>query len=182
MYVHVHVECMHCDAIQTIGLCAFVCYAFFVYRGIKTHVSSTCAIIGQPRSMALSTAERAAFESINICIPDHIMTYPHLLLTEKDRLITSLSSSKAVKRNNSCVMYRSSETNQFGVLVKLCLVDSTYFALLRTLHQADLHLCQDSVTDAKLNQHVIAFHPPRCVPTMCIYTIDYYYNTLLFIQ
>ena len=155
-------------AIQTIGLCVLCVYSFLFCRGIKTYVSPTCAIIGQPRCMALSSPERVAFESINICISDHIniMTYPHLLLTEKDRLITSLSSSKAVKRNNSCVMYTSSERNHFGVLVKLCLVDSTFFALLRTLHQADLHLCQDSVTDAKLNQHIIAFHPPRCVPTI----------------
>lgn len=137
------VSYMYIVLLDEVLVCAIFC------RGIKTPLSSACAVIGQPQRTKLSPTECQAFKHKNVCISDHIMTYPHLLLTEKDRVITSLTSSKATKRNNSCVMYNISDGNgtciHFGVLVKLILTDSSgtgnFFALLQTLRPADFHLC-----------------------------------------
>ena len=66
------------------------------------------AIVGHPRCMSLQHEEAEAFANAGIDPPDHnIFVYRHLLLTRKDRLITSESCSKATKRNNSCVVYES---------------------------------------------------------------------------
>ena len=110
------------------------------------------------------------FANAGIHLPDHVFVYRHLLLTKEDRLITSESCSRATKRNNSCVVYKSARRSGVtcGILKKLVmLMDSNEtevcYGLLQTLRPASFELCHDSITGAKLDDHIIAFHPPRLV-------------------
>ena len=118
--------------------------------------------------MTLQHQEAAAFASAGIQVPDHIFVYRHLLLTEKDRLITSESCSRATKRNNSCVVYETcmASGDTYGILRKLVILkDSSEtevcYGLLQRLRPANFELCHDPITDAKLDDHIIAFHPSR---------------------
>lgn len=36
-----------------------------------------------------------------------------------------------------------------------------YYVLLHTLRPPSFELCCDPITDAKLGDHIVAFHPPR---------------------
>ena len=149
------------------------------------------AIIGHPRRMNLQDEEAAAFANAGIDLPVHIFVYRHLLLTKKDRLITSESCSKATKRNNSCVVYESTARRSgvtCGILRKLVMLKDeneteVYYVLLHTLRPASFELCYDSVTDAKLGDHIVAFHPPRLVyySTFFIISNHSYHISLLYL-
>lgn len=93
--------------------------------------------------------------------------YPRLYVAKKKRTITSLSSSKATKRVNSCVAFlpsRSSASLSFGLVMKFLQVNSQAYAIIRILDEvAGLHLCKDKITSSKFNSHYRAFLPPRYV-------------------
>ena len=165
--------------------CVFVSY----FRSVRVFVAPTVAVIGHPRRVNLTHEEAVAFTAAGVHIPDHLFVYRHLLLVESDRLITSESCSRATKRNNSCVKYESGEglNSCFGILKKLVMVKDcnrteTCYALLQTLRRASFQLCHDSITNAKLNDHIIAFHPPRLVTLLIIILCVFDLFTALCVQ
>ena len=157
------------------GQSGYICaYMLCVYvsccRSHKTFIAPTVALIGHPRCINLTLQEAATFTTAGIHLPYHIFVYRHLLLTEKDQLISSHSCSRATKRNNSCVKYESAEGSNisFGILTKLVILRDSEgteacYGLLQTLRPASFQLCHDSITGAKLGDHIKAFHPPMLV-------------------
>ena len=54
------------------------------------------------------------------------------------------------------------------------------YALLHVLRPASFELCCDSITDAKLGDHIVAFHPPRLVTFFLLLVIHGCYHVSLF--
>lgn len=112
----------------------------------------------------MTTRELEAFPT-NTVIQNPVLVYPHVRVKDKDRVISSQSTSRAVKRNNSGVMYTVDNCVYYGILQKVILAKQCdgsqyYYALVLRLHQVMYFLCCDTVTNSKLNEHIIAFHPP----------------------
>lgn len=93
---------------------------------------------------------------------DGTLVYSHLMIRLKQRYITSKSCCRSTKRNNSCVIYKEeSATVRYGILIKILFSSEQYYALILRLKVAPLLLCQDKITNGKLNDHITAFYPPR---------------------
>ena len=100
-----------------------------------------------------------------------VMTYPKLVLANH-RVILAKSRSRATKRNNSCVYYKSEGRPHYGIVEKIIVFKELAvvkcFLLLKYLEPAPLLLCNDTVTHANIQKHYSAFHPPKLVRAVCV--------------
>ena len=122
-----------------------------VCRRPRKSISGNHILIGKPTRLDLTSCELEAIREASIDVPDPLFVYPHLVLKDKNRIITSQASSRAVKRNNSCVKYTKNNSDCYGALQTLILVgefggQQCCYALVQCLDQAMLFLCSDTVT------------------------------------
>lgn len=119
--------------------------------------------------MDLLPCEARVVQESQLDCPTHQFVYTYLCVSSKSRTVVAQSCCRATKRNNSCVIFSKDGVTLFGLLKKLIYLTSSAsmlqqcYALIQELKQADFLLCHDSITEAQLNSHVIAFHPPRFV-------------------
>ena len=95
---------------------------------------------------------RITFYSIN--------QYKHLHLINKNKIIKTQLSSKAILRDNSGVVYLTTGgTISFRQLQKFVVFEINRirkaFAVISCLEATTEQLCKDSVTAAKLNNHIV---------------------------
>ena len=127
---------------------------------------SKISVIGVPQISSLTTSESSLFENANILIPSNaseIFLWPSLSLSKKT-IIVPQYRSRSTKRNNSCVKYIDSrKAVHWGILEKLISFkyDSHYYCLVSKLTPLDTQICTDTVTNAKLSDHLIVCQPPR---------------------
>jgi len=83
-------------------------------------------------------------------------------LTENNRIIKSRINSKAVLRDNSGIIFTIANGNNYGEFQKLLVLDNYAFALVKPFNicSADFMLCEDNVTDAQLNEHMVPLSLP----------------------
>ena len=99
-----------------------------------------------------------------MCIRDrHYYIYPKIYLAEKNRIVTTLSSSRAQKRVNSCIVYINADVNEhnYGLVQKLVMLDTHTFAIIICLKKAAQQLYNNRITKTNFDEHFIAFLPPR---------------------
>jgi len=118
------------------------------------------SVTGKPYSTKLSDNEIMLLKDY---ITDHntIVFYPHLCLYNNST-ISALSKSKSTKRNNSCIKYRDS-TGSFhrGLCDRIFEFNLQHFCIIMRLIPISTQICQDSVTHAKLENHLVVCNPPR---------------------
>ena len=105
-------------------------------------------------------------ESITLPESNSINQYKSLHLINKNRIIKTQLSSKAILRDNSGVVYLTTGgTIGFGQLQKFVVFEinrtRTAFAVISCLEATTEQLCKDSVTAAKLNDHIVSLKIPR---------------------
>ena len=112
--------------------------------------------MGYPHNCVLSTTEKELFASSNICLHhEDFQTYPIIHLS--NRIIAAKSRSKAIRRNNSCIQYLNCENYMYGIVEKIFVCENSCFILIQDLaKQNHVQLCSDDVTDAKIDNHIIA--------------------------
>lgn len=133
-----------------------------LYRKPHLALSTKHNLLGQPKCGVLQSCEASLFEGAGITIEPY-MFYSHVSLVEKDRTITPKSCSRSIKRNDLCVKYTASGTSKYGILQRIVFNTTTTqcYALIYQLLPAPVLLCQDSISEAKLNEHIISFNPLR---------------------
>ena len=104
-----------------------------------------------------------------------ILYYPHLLLSNSNRVVTAKSECRSWKRNDSCIQYCvDGHQLKYALLLKIVAANhlpdvGPVFAVIKPMTSAPIQLCHDPVTQAKL-QHIHAFESPRFVTSSIIST------------
>ena len=91
--------------------------------------------------------------------------YPYLYLSSNTK-ISALSKSKSTKRYNCCVKYKDGSGNyQKGITSKIFEVKDSlqilHFCIVIKLIPTITQICQDKITNAKLEKHLVACDQPR---------------------
>ena len=119
--------------------------------------------------------------SITLPASYSISQYKSLHLINKNRIIKTQLSSKAVLRDNSGVVYLTSgATAKFGRLQKLLVFENNAlrkaYAVVLCLDGTTEKLCNDSVTDANLNDHIVLLKIPRYMHILMHFINHIYYK------
>ncbi len=124
-------------------------------------------LLGNPKSGFLTPSEHDLFEEAGISLPQgsRVFFYSKILLSDTNRVVTAESVTRSSKRNDSCVTFCDrGHSSKYGLVQKFVLSEqsdaSHTCAIVKVLHSAPIQLCQDPVTQAKL-QHIRAFECPR---------------------
>ena len=119
------------------------------------------SVSGKPYSGNLSDNEISLLSNYNITDYNTIF-YPYLWLPNNSKISAS-SKSKSTKRNNSCVKYRDGTGKyQRGICDRIFeFQDNLYFCIVMKLIPISTQICQDSITCAKLEKHLVACNLPR---------------------
>lgn len=92
------------------------------------------------------------------------MIYPKVLLANH-RVVSAEMRSRATKRNNSCILYKTEQQYYYGIVQKIFVIQSSgnmkCFLLVKCLDPSPLEVCNDQVTHANLKKHFAAFYPPQ---------------------
>ena len=124
-------------------------------------------LLGDPKLTSLTESEMELFTQLGAigCEDMNILSYSQLLLNKTNRVVSAEACTKATKRNDSCVSVVNGEGCQYGLLKKLLVLrqseQSKFYALVIFLRTSSLELCEDHITHAAINQHILAFQPPR---------------------
>ena len=140
---------------------------YYASRKEGIPVTEDHTLIGDPKYTSFTQNEMELFAQAGIVGYEdvEILLFSQLLLNKTSRVVSAEACSKATKRNDSCILVVNGERFQYGVLKKLLVLrrstESKFYALVVFLRAASLDLCEDHITHAALNQHILAFHPPR---------------------
>ena len=157
-----------------LSMCVHVSYPYpyyAIHAAVLKQDSLKITLTGRSKCMELTQCEADVLTESGLIIPNHLFVYPRLYLADKDRSISSESCCRAIKRNNSCIVYRTDEgPANYGILKNLFFLNDSSvplspspqcYALVQCLSPAPMVLCHDPITQAQLNSHIISFHPPR---------------------
>ena len=119
------------------------------------------SVSGKPYSGDLSDSEIILLSSYNITDYNSIF-YPYLWLRNNSK-ISAASISKSTKRYNSCIKYRDGTGNYHrGICDKIFqFQNNLHFCIVMKLIPISTQICQDSITCAKLEKHLVACNLPR---------------------
>ena len=119
-------------------------------------------MLGKPQSDLLSTHEEELCAKAGISIPDstNVLTYSGLAVSNS--VVTSVSRSQTTKRDNSCVMVEGEERG-WGLVQKVFSLKGAepplYYCLLSLLSPANEQVCHDTLTNARIEKHLVACEP-----------------------
>lgn len=138
---------------------------FFFSRKPHYVVSNTHLLVGHPKCTLLLPCELNCFHEAGITLlgEEQYVMYPKIYIVSRDRTVMSKFCSRSVKRNDSCIKYSDAGICHYGIVKKIVL-DATSeqcYVFIYHLHPATVQLCCDTITNAKLNDHVSSFQPPR---------------------
>lgn len=110
-------------------------------RKPKTYVANNRALLGNAKSGQFTQCEMKLLEKNGFIVPDICSFYSQLYIVEKNRIISSSSTSRALKRDNSCVAFTANDTTSdysYGLLQKLIKVDTQWVAIVLQLRKTFL--------------------------------------------
>ena len=88
------------------------------------------------------------------------ISYPQLYL--RDVEITIRKDNQKTLRNNSCLVYKSGESECYGIMQNLIVHNENAFAVVIPLKICDgVRLCKDDITKANIDSHIICCSQPR---------------------
>ena len=131
---------------------------------------------GKPYSGILSGKELELCDMSGIIPPSaEVLYYPQLLLPH--HTITSATRARTTKRSNSCVMLNNLHQQVcWGVLVE-CIFSfknnnkPAYYCLVTLLFLSPNPICTDTITNAKLQDHLLTCMPPRYASVLSFLTM-----------
>ncbi len=133
------------------------------YRDPEAKISENYSLYGfKGESSISSLGIDSVYKQLNLPDPDCCLLYSYLKILNKNRVVKALEFSRSRKRNNSCVLYRfnQGDSMEYGTVHKFIqfVVDSQpfYYAAIHQLVPGHVFLCQDQITCAKLNDHIIS--------------------------
>ena len=121
---------------------------------MKTILTDKRVLLGSAKYGMLEEHELDCIKSEGIVLPEHYYIYH---LAEKNRIVTTLSSSRAQKRVNSCVVYINADVNEhnYGLVQKLVMLDTHTFAIVICLQTAAQQLYNNRITKTNFDEHFI---------------------------
>jgi hypothetical protein len=79
--------------------------------------------------------------------------------------VSSSTRSRTIKRDNSCVMIISHDEVTWGLVQTIFSFKGSsrpsYYSLVSLLPRASQQVCSDKLTNARLDEHLVACEPPR---------------------
>lgn len=131
-------------------------------HNIFHNIREDYTVLGKPLSDLLSSHEKMLCDNAEI-----VMTSPNILvysgLTVSNTTVTSATRSRTTKRDNSCVMIDGGECT-WGLVQKVfAFMDAdppSYYCLLSLLPPVSQQVCDDKVTNARIEEHFVACEPP----------------------
>ena len=104
-------------------------------------------------------------DTSSFTLPSQVVVYYKLYLKDVGRVINSGSSSRSTLRDNSGLVYTNLHGSFcYGKLVRILLSpnhDGDGYAVITPLHPCDDGICHDSVTNAKIDDHIVSLHSSR---------------------
>ncbi len=121
------------------------------------------SVLGKPTCRQLTQMERNMLDTSPSTLPSQVVIYYKVYLKDAGRIISSRSSSRSILRVNSGLMYSNSHGSfSYAKLVRIILFpDCNGYAVIIPLHPFVNGICKDSLTGAKINDHIVSLHPPR---------------------
>lgn len=140
--------------------------AFILYYSKVTYtVSDTHVLLGHPKCTSLQPFELNCLQQAGIDISgtEQYLMYPKIFILNKDRTVMSRACSRSVKRNDSCITFSDGGETFHGIVQRIVLntVTEKCHAIVHKLKPAATQLCQDLITNAKLNDHLFSVYPTR---------------------
>ena len=135
-------------------------------RKPKTYVAKNRALLGNTKSGQFTQCEMKLLEKNGFLVSGICSFYSQLYIIEKNRIINSSSTSRALKRDNSCVAFTDNDTTSeysYGLLQKLIKVDTQCVAIVLQLRKTSFNFCDNDKKNDKFQKHFIAFHLPRLI-------------------
>ena len=132
-------------------------------------ITQRLCVHGRPVGIQLANQELKLFTEASFAAPEKTaLAYSKLHLRNTNRFITAKPRSRSRIRDNSGVMYKDRTGSIcYGQLENIFLFESNQdvqvFAKILYLPPARVQegLCTDSVTDARLNDHIVTLNTPR---------------------
>ncbi len=127
---------------------------------MKTPLSEKVSLLGDERGGCLEETELHLFMECGIILPEtnQLYFYRRILLVEVNRIVTAEASSRATKRINSCIKYKSLDgTVRYGLLQKLVKITLEVYAILIAL-DPDTSIYEGPPSFIK---HYHPFHSPK---------------------
>ncbi len=96
-----------------------------------------------------------------------VAIYHKLHLKKTGRVISSTASSRSFLRDNSGLAYHDSHGScSYGKLFMIFVFeDDQGCAIIIPLHPSGENLCKDSITGARIDDHIVSLHSPRYYAT-----------------
>ena len=119
------------------------------------------SVIGSAHCTMLLLSER---DLISCNSPTEAVLYSKVVIANH-QVVSAQMRSRAIKRNNSCILYNSEEHYCYGIVQKIIVFQDSgtmkCFLQVNCLDPAPLKVCDDQVTHANLKKHFITFYPPQ---------------------
>ncbi len=157
---------------------------FQCHRLRQGSLESNC-VEGNPVCFPISRQETLLFQSSGIETTEEstVFEYPKVFLYKSICFVNSISRSKEKKRNNSCIRYNQNDGVFYGLVEKIFSVANSgeaYCIVSRLSRDSTQPLCTDTITNAKLNSHLLkcTHHPItssniivpiECILEKCVY-------------
>ena len=127
----------------------------------QCYISNDVCVYGKPLPYKLTEEDKLTFQSCNITIPSSsVVTYKKIHLISSGRFIIATPKLKTL-RDNSGIIFKNMDGRQcYGQLLNVICFDSSErsiklcYLLINQLTPASKTLCQDSDTNARLNDHI----------------------------
>lgn len=121
--------------------------------------------LGKPLCRLLTERERDLFAASSITLPQSQVTvYNKLYLKKTGRVVCGEKGSRSILRDNSGVIYQATTEYHYGKLLMAFVIeadDNLCYAVVAPLPRSGERICKDSMTDAKLDDHLISLVSPR---------------------
>ena len=127
-------------------------------------IDSRYCIHGKSKSYKLSEEDVHLFYSSNETVPRlSVKLYKKIHLIIPNRIITITTKTK---RDNSGIIFMKAGVLTYGRLEKiLCFYENctlkTHYVVIEEFSQSSNQLCKDTVTDSKLNDHIVVLNNNR---------------------
>lgn len=131
-------------------------------------VTTNFSVLGKPLHRQLTVDEIDMFNTAQVTLPDDsaATVYYKLQLNGTGRILRSTATSRSRLRDNSGLVYTTSDGNCYGKFQIAILFDAHSFAVITPLYPSGEDLCKDSMTGARLNNHIVSLLSPRYVNNM----------------
>ena len=119
---------------------------------------------GKPQSYTLVQKDLDLFHTADIAVPQcrSVILYKKIHLVILNRIIKVFPRKRTMRDNSGVVFKNSAGIYCYGRLQKvLCLDYMQKYAIVQKFSPSTKILCEDSLTNAKLNDHIIAMNVPR---------------------